>query len=1014
MSRRTMAAALAASVAIVGAALPATAQVGATSVATTTPPAAADDRTAVTPAQEQRLVQDRYVVLMESDPVVAYDGGVPGIAATKPSDGEGVSSDSPSVRQYVQHLNAERKKARQAAAVPEAAVEVEYSFAVNGFAAELTQEQAERLAKQDGVLAVRADELQQPQTDASGEFLGLTGEDAAWAEGYTGEGVVVGVIDTGIWPEHPSFADDGTYPDPVGVAEGIPCEFGTTPGNADDAPFECTNKLLGARDMRAAYNSVVGPELYDSARDADGHGTHVAGTAAGNAGVQAEVLGSQIGAVSGVAPRAQVIAYKVCGDLGCFTSDLAGGIDQAVADGVDVINYSIGGGAGPVGVDDLAFLFANAAGIFVATSAGNSGPGAGTVGSPAVFPWLTSVGASTHDRGFAGSVTLGDGQTFDGASITGGLEATRVVDAADYGNELCLLDTFEVDLSGTVVLCKRGQIARVEKSQAVYEAGGAGMVLYDVSDDAALVTDNHWVPSVHVGLSAGEAVKAYIDAEGEAATAAITGGETVAAQGSVMADFSSRGPNAVTADVIVPDVTAPGVNILAGHTPTPTLGAPGQLFQSISGTSMSSPHVAGLFALLKQAHPDWSPAAAKSAIMTTARQDVVKEDGATPADPFDMGAGHIDPSGTDKGSVFQPGLVYDAGFTEYLGFLCGIEADVFGDPAATCGSLEAGGVPTDPSGLNLASIAIGELAGSQTVTRTLTSVTEENAPITYRAQVDAPEGFDVSVVPAQVTLRRGQSATVEITVTTTDGATEGEFAFGSLTWQSLRGNAKAGKAGPYEVRSPIAVRAVAIDTPPVVTGEGTDGTVTVPVTFGYEGEYAATAHGLVPATVTDGSVGQDPDQTPFTPDDGAGLTSHEFTVSEAAIARWRLVEGTANVDLDVFVVGPDGEQVASSTNGGTNEVVTLTLPASGEYTVHVHGWQTGGATIAYGLESWIVPLATDGSLEIDSAPTAATIATSAEVVASWSDATEGVDHLGAVAHRRGGELLGLTMVEVTG
>ncbi|WP_081802631.1 S8 family serine peptidase [Actinotalea ferrariae] len=1014
MSRRTMAAAVAASVAIVGAALPATAQVGATSAPVTTPPAVADERATITPAQEQELVQGRYVVLMKGDPVVAYAGGVPGIAATKPAEGEGVTADSASVREYVQHLRAERKEARKAAAVPEAAVETEYSFAVNGFTAELTEEQVQRLAKQEGVLAVRPDTLQQPQTDASGEFLGLTGPGAAWAEGYTGEGVVVGVIDTGIWPEHPSFADDGTYPDPVGVAEGIPCEFGTTPGNEDDAPFECNNKLLGARDMRVAYNSVVGPELYDSARDADGHGTHVASTAAGNAGVQAEVLGSQIGAVSGVAPRAQVVAYKVCGDAGCFTSDLAGGIDQAVADGVDVINYSIGGGAGPVGPDDLAFLFANQAGIFVATSAGNDGPAPGTVGSPAVFPWLTSVGASTHDRGFGGSVTLGDGRTFDGATITGGLPQTRVVDAADLGNELCLLDTFETDLTGTVVLCKRGQIARVEKSQAVFEAGGAGMVLYDVSDDAALVTDNHWVPSVHVGLSAGLAVKAYVDAQGEAATVAITGGETVEAQGSVMADFSSRGPNAVTADVIVPDVTAPGVNILAGHTPTPPLGAPGQLFQSISGTSMSSPHVAGLFALLKQAHPDWSPAAAKSAIMTTARQDVVKEDGTTPADPFDMGAGHIDPSGTDKGSVFQPGLVYDAGFTEYLGFLCGIEADVFGDSEAFCGGLAADGVPTDPSDLNLASIAIGELAGSQTLTRTITSVTEENAALTYRARVEAPEGFDVTVSPAQVTLRRGESATVEITVTTRAGAPEGEFSFGSLTWQSLRGNGRNAKAGPYEVRSPIAVRAVAIDTPPVVTGTGTEGTVSVPVVFGYQGEYAATGHGLVAATVTDGTVGQDPDQTAFTPDDGAGITAHTFEVTDAAVARWRLVEGTSATDLDVFVVGPDGEQVAASTNGGTDELVTLTTPQPGTYTVYVHGWQTGGATISYGLESWLVPLATGGSLTVDSAPTEATIASPGEVVASWTGATPGADHLGAVAHHRGGELLGLTLVEVTG
>ena len=195
-----------------------------------------------------------------------------------------------------------------------------------------------------------------------------------------------------------------------------------------------------------------------------------------------------------------------------------------------------------------------------------------------------------------------------------------------------------------------------------------------------------------------------------------------------MADFSSRGQNRAAPDIIKPDVTAPGVNILAGASPTPYdpagTGAPGQLFQAISGTSMSSPHVAGLFALLRQAHPDWSAAMAKSAVMTTARQDVTKEDASTPADPFDMGAGHVDPAGRPSrgGSMFSPGLVYDVGLFDYYGFLCDAAPSVFPDPDATCAALEGGGYATTAANLNLASIGDASFVGSTTVQRTVTSV----------------------------------------------------------------------------------------------------------------------------------------------------------------------------------------------------------------------------------------------------------------------------------------------------
>ncbi len=1007
MAQRKVAASLAASLAVVVAGMPSMAQ-------------AAGDAAPPGPAQEERLLEGRYVVLMESAPAVAYEGDEPGLARTAPRGSGDLNPDARRVRRYVAHLEQQHREALADADVARSAISVNYAFALNGFAAGLSEDEAERVAKQDGVVAVLADELRQPQTDNSPEFLGLDKPWGPWARGYDGEGVTVGVIDSGIWPEHPSFADDGSYPEPTGVADGLPCEFGTTPGNPDDADFTCNNKLIGARDMTTVYAEVVGGELYDSARDADGHGTHTASTAAGNAGVDAEVLGVDRGTVSGIAPRAHVIAYKALGELGGFTSDLAGAIDQAVADGVDVINYSIGGGAGSVGADDLAFLFANDAGVFVATSAGNSGPGPETVGSPGVWPWLTTVGASTQNRTFEGAVTLGNGETFTGASITPGLGERALVDAEDLGNELCRVGEFSGDITDTIVLCRRGEIARIEKSQAVFEAGGAGMVLYDVTDDAALITDTHWVPAVHVNLSAGEAIKAYLDAAGADATASIKGGEKAKAQPNVMADFSSRGPNGVSSDIISPDVTAPGVNILAGNTPTPTTGPPGQLFQAISGTSMSSPHVAGFFAMLKQAHPDWSAAAAKSAVMTSARRNVLKEDGETRADPFDRGAGHITPGRTGPGSAFHPGLVYDAGFNDYLGFLCSADPAVFVDADATCTSLAAAGVATDPSDLNLASIGVGDLAGTQTVTRTVTSVAEHRRPVRYRAKVWAPVGYTVKVSPSAIRLRSGESATVKITITKRGWAPEGTWKFGGLTWKSWgkhtkHASKKWGRHPRYRVYSPIAVRAVPLGVPDEVSASGTEGTLGIPVSFGYDGNYDAGAHGLVPSAPVPGEVDQDPDQTPFTGDDGDGLVAHEFDLADSAVARWRLaLPDQPDVDLDLFVTGPDGTIVASSTNGGTNETITIPEPEDGTYTVYVHGWQTGGSTISYEMDSWVVPESTDGSLSIDSAPTVASVGASGEVVAGWSGLEAGTEYLGAISHDRGDERLALTLVNVTG
>ncbi|MEA3502894.1 MAG: S8 family serine peptidase, partial [Actinomycetota bacterium] len=714
------------------------------------------------------------------------------------------------------------------------------------------------------------------------------------------------------------------------------CEFGNTAHHPGDAPFECNDKLIGARQMLDTYRAAIPtlPEEYDSARDDNGHGTHTASTAAGNAGVEASMYTeAPLAEVSGIAPRAHVIAYKGLGDLGGFTSDLAAAIDQAVEDGVDVINYSIGGGAAGPGGDEIAFLFAEAAGVFIATSAGNAGSNPATLGNPGTMPWMTTVGANTQTRFFQGTVVLGDGSEYEGASITLGAEATTLVDAEFAGGDLCIPGSLDpAKVAGNVVLCRRGAIARAGKSLAVFQAGGVGTILYNNSDVDNLFTDTHWTPAVHIDNTPGLAIKAYI-ASDPAPTAAIVDTREIAEWESApsMTIFSSRGPNPVAGDVIKPDITAPGIQILAGNTPTPIGGFPGELFQAIAGTSMSSPVVAGVFALIKQAHPDWSPAMAKSAIMTTAYQDVVDNDRVSPADPFDMGSGHIDPGNkVHKGSAFQPGLAYDAGLFDYAAFTCGMDWGVF--TSGSCDWLESIGVPTDPSDLNYPSIAIAELAGSQTVTRTVTSVAADNGWRTYDVSVDVPEGYEVTVSPSTFKLKKGDTAEYAVTITNVS-APAGVWRHGSLTWSD--------KNGHYDVYSPISVNASLFDAPAEVFGSGESGAASFDVTFGYEGSYAAAAHGLEPAVVTSDNVVQG--DSDFDPTDGLS-NPHTFALGGASLFRIAMPPDATepDADLDIFVQDPTGAFVANSTAGGTHELIDIINPDDGTWTVWVHGWATPG------------------------------------------------------------------------
>jgi subtilisin family serine protease len=944
-----------------------------------------------------------YIVVMANDPVIAYEGDVPGYQATRPGRGQKINPNSAHVRRYAGLLVDKQDQALSGAGVSTAAKVNEYTIALNGFSAVLTEAQVEEVQKQKDVLLVMKDEMRYPTTDNSPAFLGLTDPAGPWMRGITGENVIVGIIDTGIWPEHPSFADDGSYRPLPGYAN-LPCEFGETTHNPNDAPFTCNNKLLGAYQMLDTYRALTGidPDEFNSARDDDGHGSHTASTAAGNAGVEATVLGIPRGTISGIAPRARVIAYKGLGNLGGYTSDLAAAIDQAVADGVDVINYSIGGGASGPGADEIAFLFAADAGVFVATSAGNTGPGAATLGNPGTMPWLTTVGASTQDRTFQGSVVLGNGAEYFGASITAGTDLLPLVDAADAGDELCAPGSLDADVvAGKIVLCKRGIYARVEKSYAVDIAGGAGTILYNTSDAQDLNTDNHWTPTLHTNFTDGMAIKSYI-AGATDPMAQIYGGEFTPIDAPWMASFSSRGPNPVAPDIIKPDITAPGVNILGAASPFPDPGyVPGELFQSIGGTSMSSPHIAGAFALVKQAHPDWSAAMARSALMTTAYQDVKKEGGVTQADPFDYGAGHLDIGGkANKGSVFEPGLIYDAGLFEYAAFTCGMEWGVF--TPGSCLFLESIGVPLEPYNLNYPSIAVAEVAGSQTVKRTVTSVAKEKGWREYSVSVEAPPGYEIVVEPAKLRLKTGESATYTVTITNIN-APAGEWRFGSLTWSDK---------SKYDVYSPIAVKGTLFSAPSEILSSGESGSASFNVLFGYNGSYSAAAHGLEPATVTSDNVVQDPDTT-FNPNDGFS-NLHTFNLSGAAWFRIAMPpEATeTDADLDIYVYNPSLQLAASSTSGGTNELINIPQPADGTWYVFVHGWAAPGGDSDYDMYSWVISATPGGNLVIDLAPASAVLGAEETVSVNWTGATAGQWHLGAVSHTGDVGLMGLTLVNV--
>ncbi len=855
-----------------------------------------------------------------------------------------------------------------------------YTHTFNGFSAKLTAAQAEALRSNPNVVGVWRDEAQQLTTANTPAFLELTGSpEGLHTLGVKGENVVIGIVDSGIWPEHPSFADDGSYGPLAGWAGA--CDTGA------DAAFSCSNKLIGARYYKNTFESVyqIQPGEFISPRDADNHGTHVASTAGGNAGVTAVFNDTPVATVSGIAPRARIAMYKACwnsnyvspagvNERGCFYGDTMAAIDQAVADGVDVINYSIGGSLTDLTTLAIAAkLRATQAGVFVAVSAGNDGPGAGTIGTPA--PWVTTVAASTYSGTSIANgieVTAGplqgtyiamEGATSRPLSDTGDITADIVVASP---LEACSSLANAAEIAGKLALIQRGTCTFDIKLANAQAAGAAGVIVYNSDASTPIVmggTGSFTIPAVMTTLAAGSAFNTEVSSGGTvtvkmSASVFVT---DVVEVGNVMASFSSRGPNLASFDVIKPDITAPGVKILAGASAQPMLAAHGNSFAYLQGTSMSSPHISGMAALVKDANPNWTPAMIKSALMTTARQNVSKENGITPATPFDFGAGHAVPN-----KATHPGLTYDIDNFDYFAFLCGIGNSNFVQSASgfSCDAFVAAGYNTDPSQLNLPSLAIAELSGVETLYREVTEVS--GSASVYTATVEAPTGVDITVLTVAgantLAVPANGTAVYGLRFTPNQNAVIGQWAFGAITWSD----------GVHSVRSPIAIKVVPpelIDAPATITAAvpAKAGRVTFPVMMNYSGVTSTSIVGLNAPAGSSRTIPQDPDSTFSFNEPGLGL--HTFEVPAGTrVLRFSLYEALASVpgaDLDMYVyrcIASLCTAVGSSTRVGGNEEVTLRDPAPADngaagnfYLVFVHAYDLlGQATVNYTMPLWIV------------------------------------------------------------
>ncbi|KAI4373722.1 hypothetical protein MLD38_011812 [Melastoma candidum] len=698
-----------------------------------------------------------------------------------------------------------------------------YTRSFSGFAAKLNPSRARALAEMEGVVSVFESRMLELHTTRSWDFMGLRLDHDAAVPNFPsiyGDDVIVGILDTGIWPESKSFREEpGMRPIPSswkGKCIG---------GNGFDPRTICNRKLIGAKYYVKGFEQQYGPlntadeAEYRSPRDRLGHGTHTSSTAVGSIVPGASFDGLGLGTARGGEPRARLAVYKVCwsmlGEGKCNEADIMAAFEEAISDGVHVISGSFG--MLPPLLPFFAYsisigsFHAMQKGISVVLSAGNYNPSPEPSFVQNVAPWSISVAASTIDRDFPAKIVLDNNASFMGESLmTKRLKAELASSGTFFGRGRCRPENWmNVSASGKVILCfstAAGATGELVTSStavaAVLTAGGAGLIY--VESVGRQIPDIYPIPVVYIDFYQGTKIR-HLLGFSPSISVVVTpskAGVIGTVPAPAVAYFSCRGPSSLSPDILKPDITAPGVNILAAWPPNTPIGLSGERGQLgnwnfLSGTSMSCPHVTGAVALIKSAHPDWSPAMIRSALMTTAytsdtSSETIRAGGSRkPSDPFDVGAGHMDPV-----KAMDPGLVYDMTIHDYIIFLCniGYSTNLIKDLVIPGTFVTCPQFPTTNSDLNYPSITVTDLRRTISVKRTARNVGRERNAI-YFARVVSPNGVEVSVWPRVMIFSWFTSENTYYVTMKPTMKSKGKCEFGEIVWSD----------GFHSVRSPLSV-----------------------------------------------------------------------------------------------------------------------------------------------------------------------------------------------------------------
>jgi subtilisin-like proprotein convertase family protein len=847
-----------------------------------------------------------YIIQLQEASLASYMGGVAGLAATSPeaTGASKLDAASPASKAYLRFLEGQQQEAvNSVESLLGRPVDVTFQYlaVLNAFAATFSPEEAAAIAKLPTVKAVWRDVERQLDTDVGPIHIGapeIWNGNTPGNVATRGEGVVIGVIDSGINSQHPSFAatdgDGYTHTNPYGA--------GVYKGWCVANPSFCNAKLAGAY----SFNPNGG-----SPEDTDGHGSHTASTSGGNKHTASFNIGPTAYnlTIHGVAPRANIVAYKVCNPSCPGTASVAAVNSAILNDQVDVLNYSISGSDSPWNDPvDLAFLDASNAGIYVSASAGNSGPGASTVAKTG--PWNAAVAASTINRIIANTVDV-TGPTTPPALQ--GMPATPGENTSILANVTGSIKYDPANLNGCVAfsagfftnslaLIQRGGCTFDVKVNNAAAAGAIGVVAFNnvggppISMGGLTGTP----PAFMLDLDDGTALKTFIDSN-PTATARVNAATSYLINNDwedVVAGFSSRGPSQF--ELVKPDYIAPGVNILAAVAAD---GANPVQYAFLQGTSMSSPHSAGSAALMVGLYPSWTPAEIKSALASSATGGLVKENGVTPADPFDVGSGLL-----ALGGAANAGLVFNETGANY----------VAANPA----------IGGDPKTLNQPSMANYNCATTCSWTRTVKAVVGR----TWNVTTSAPAGMTITVTPNSFSLSAGQTQQLTITANVS-GLPVNQYAFGSVT---LTPNVPRGSAAtsiqslPVVVKPTTAVPDIAVTPASLAATQATNTTTNQNLTIGNVGTAPLTwqiaeAPAAIRLELTPEGMNAPDAPISFIVDDGVGENSIGLTNGGQFLWLNRFTPGAGDFPIQLQQVDVMFEYPGGTSGVNVGELVDIYL-----------------------------------------------------------------------------------------